>query len=300
MGRPTSGSRARQRGDRRRVPREPRDRGDQVRRVPRHELELDAVGVDPLARRHRQPGAAAARAARGRGGPPTRSIRSATARCATSTRSSSRSCCSASAACSRLRGRREAAPSARARERAGGRSACSSARWCWRRCRSAPASHEANEVRPAGESWWQFIRHTKSPDLPVVLLEDLGRARRPRDRAGRRRARRASPATARWDGVGSLAIGVLLIVVAIVLVIEMGSLLVGEAARPEVVARIRAASGGHRRCGAASICAPSTSAPTRSSSRQGRVRPDTHRRAAVRGRSTRSRSRSARPNRAPA
>jgi divalent metal cation (Fe/Co/Zn/Cd) transporter len=44
---------------------------------------------------------------------------------------------------------------------------------------------------------------------------------------------------ARWDGVGSLAIGFLLIVVAIILVIEMGSLLVGEAARPEIVARIR-------------------------------------------------------------
>jgi divalent metal cation (Fe/Co/Zn/Cd) transporter len=46
---------------------------------------------------------------------------------------------------------------------------------------------------------------------------------------------------ARFDGIGSLAIGVLLIAVAIVLVIEMGSLLVGEAARPEVVARIRSA-----------------------------------------------------------
>jgi divalent metal cation (Fe/Co/Zn/Cd) transporter len=45
----------------------------------------------------------------------------------------------------------------------------------------------------------------------------------------------------RWDGVGSLAIGILLVGVAIVLVIEMGSLLVGEAARPEVVRRIRQA-----------------------------------------------------------
>jgi len=34
------------------------------------------------------------------------------------------------------------------------------------------AVREAGQVRPAGESWWQFIRHTKSPDLPVVLLED--------------------------------------------------------------------------------------------------------------------------------
>jgi len=96
---------------------------------------------------------------------------------------------------------------------------------------------EANEVRPAGESWWQFIRRTKSPDLPVVLLEDsaalVGLAIAlfgvvVADLTG----------NARWDGVGSLAIGFLLIGVAIVLVIEMGSLLVGEAARPEVVARI--------------------------------------------------------------
>ena len=102
------------------------------------------------------------------------------------------------------------------------------------------ATREANAVRPAGESWWQFIRHTKSPDLPVVLLEDsaalvglvialLGVV--VADVTG----------DGRWDGVGSLAIGILLVGVAIVLVIEMGSLLVGEAARPEVVDRIRRA-----------------------------------------------------------
>jgi cation diffusion facilitator family transporter len=97
---------------------------------------------------------------------------------------------------------------------------------------------EAGEVRPAGESWWQFIRHTKSPDLPVVLLEDsaalvglvialLGVI--VADLTG----------NGRWDGVGSLGIGFLLVGVAVVLVIEMGSLLLGEAARPEVVERIR-------------------------------------------------------------
>jgi cation diffusion facilitator family transporter len=99
---------------------------------------------------------------------------------------------------------------------------------------------EANEVRPAGESWWQFIRNTKSPDFPVVLLEDsaallglvfalvgVGAA--------------AATGNGRWDGLGSLAIGSLLIGVALVLVTEMGSLLVGEAARPEVRQRIGAA-----------------------------------------------------------
>ncbi|HUI49806.1 MAG TPA: cation diffusion facilitator family transporter [Acidimicrobiia bacterium] len=99
---------------------------------------------------------------------------------------------------------------------------------------------EADAVRPAGESWWMFIRHTKSPDLPVVLLEDAAAlvglvialvGVTVADLTG----------NGRWDGLGSLAIGVLLIAVAIVLVIEMGSLLVGESARPEVVARIRGA-----------------------------------------------------------
>ena len=102
------------------------------------------------------------------------------------------------------------------------------------------AMGEATAVRPAGESWWQFIRHTKSPDLPVVLLEDAAALTGlvialvgvvVADMTG----------DGRWDGVGSLAIGILLVGVAIVLVIEMGSLLVGEAARPEVVRRIRQA-----------------------------------------------------------
>ena len=93
-------------------------------------------------------------------------------RCATSTRSSSRSCCSAWAACSRCsRASRSCATRTRSRA-SGGRSACCSASMVLEGCRSGPRVHEANQVRPAGESWWQFIRHTKSPDLPVVLLED--------------------------------------------------------------------------------------------------------------------------------
>jgi len=99
---------------------------------------------------------------------------------------------------------------------------------------------EANHVRPAGESWWQFIRHTKSPDLPVVLLEDTAAL------IGLVMALvgvvlAELTGNGRWDGVGSLGIGALLVVVAIVLVVEMGSLLVGESARPEVIARITTA-----------------------------------------------------------
>ncbi len=40
------------------------------------------------------------------------------------------------------------------------------------RSRSAPASARRTRSGRPGESWWGFIRHTKSPDLPVVLLED--------------------------------------------------------------------------------------------------------------------------------
>ena len=35
------------------------------------------------------------------------------------------------------------------------------------------AVREANAVR-GRQSWWSFVRHTKSPELPVVLLEDMG------------------------------------------------------------------------------------------------------------------------------
>jgi cation diffusion facilitator family transporter len=101
------------------------------------------------------------------------------------------------------------------------------------------ARHEVRLVEPT-EPYWSFIRRTKSPDLPVVLLEDsaalIGLAFA---LVGITLAEITG--NSRWDGVGALAIGVVLVVVAIVLVIEMGSLLVGESARPEVVARITAA-----------------------------------------------------------
>ena len=46
---------------------------------------------------------------------------------------------------------------------------------------------------------------------------------------------------ARWDAIGSLGIGMLLVGIAAVLVIEMKSLLIGESASPGDVAAIRAA-----------------------------------------------------------
>jgi cation diffusion facilitator family transporter len=89
---------------------------------------------------------------------------------------------------------------------------------------------EANKVRDK-RSWWQFIRHSKSPELPVVLLEDAGAL------LGLVLALLGVLIAQlthepRWDAVGSISIGVLLGVIAIVLAVEMKSLLIGEGASP--------------------------------------------------------------------
>jgi len=101
------------------------------------------------------------------------------------------------------------------------------------------ARREAQPMRD-GRSWWQFIRSTKTAEIPVVLLEDtgallgLGIAL-----AGITVAEITG--NARWDAAGSLGIGMLLGMIAIVLAIEMKSLLIGEAVSPQIDAQIRAA-----------------------------------------------------------
>jgi cation diffusion facilitator family transporter len=87
------------------------------------------------------------------------------------------------------------------------------------------------------DSWFGFIRHAKNPELPVVLLEDVAAL------TGLVLALLGVGMTVLsdepvWDGVGTTAIGALLITVAVVLVIETKSLLVGEAASPSDLARI--------------------------------------------------------------
>lgn len=90
------------------------------------------------------------------------------------------------------------------------------------------AINEARKVK-GDASWWQFIRNSKQPELPVVLLEDAGAE------FGLLVAL-VGVVTAhltgngRWDAMGSITIGLLLIVIAIVLIIEMKSLLIGESA----------------------------------------------------------------------
>ncbi len=101
------------------------------------------------------------------------------------------------------------------------------------------AISQSNRSR-GGLSWRAFIRHAKAPELPVVLLEDFAAL------IGLGFALVAVTLTtltddARWDGAGSLAIGLLLGCVAVVLAIEMKSLLVGESARPDMQRAIVAA-----------------------------------------------------------
>ena len=90
---------------------------------------------------------------------------------------------------------------------------------------------EANHIRGRA-SWTDFIRRSRSPELPVVLLEDAGAliglvialaAVSLADVTG-------NPI---YDGIGTLLIGLLLGAIAIVLAIEMRSLLIGEGARRE-------------------------------------------------------------------
>jgi cation diffusion facilitator family transporter len=98
------------------------------------------------------------------------------------------------------------------------------------------AVRESNPLRGSA-SWIQFIRHAKAPELPVVLLEDLAAL------LGLAFAfvgigLTAITGNAMFDAIGTLCIGALLVVVAIVLGIETKSLLLGEGARPDDVKAI--------------------------------------------------------------
>jgi cation diffusion facilitator family transporter len=102
------------------------------------------------------------------------------------------------------------------------------------------AMKETNAVRQPGESYWAFIRHARAPELPVVLLEDtaaltglvlallgVGLA--------------SITGNGVFDGLGTIAIGLLLVAVAAILAVETKSLLLGESATPDAQRRIVAA-----------------------------------------------------------
>jgi cation diffusion facilitator family transporter len=98
---------------------------------------------------------------------------------------------------------------------------------------------ESNLTRGT-RGWVEFVRTAKAPELPVVLLEDTAAL------LGLLFAMLGVGMTlvtgeGRWDAAGTALIGLLLVIVAAVLAVEMSSLLIGEAATPEHVAAIKAA-----------------------------------------------------------
>jgi cation diffusion facilitator family transporter len=95
-------------------------------------------------------------------------------------------------------------------------------------------------------TWWAFIRHSRTPELPVVLLEDFGAL------TGLLLALFGVSAAAltrdsRWDAYATMAIGALLVMIATVLVFEMKSLIIGESAiepmRKRIVEAIESTEG---------------------------------------------------------
>jgi cation diffusion facilitator family transporter len=98
------------------------------------------------------------------------------------------------------------------------------------------------EARPlkGRDSWWQFIKRSKTPELPVVLLEDAGALLGLVLALGGVGLSVLSGNPA-WDAFGTLAIGVLLGVIAIILIVETKSLLIGEGSDPDELERIRGA-----------------------------------------------------------
>lgn len=101
------------------------------------------------------------------------------------------------------------------------------------------AIKESNALR-GKKSWKEFVRHAKAPELPVVLLEDLGAL------VGLVLALGGVglaliTGDGVWDGIGTLCIGVLLILIAIILAVETKSLLLGESAGAEEVTKIEKA-----------------------------------------------------------
>jgi cation diffusion facilitator family transporter len=99
------------------------------------------------------------------------------------------------------------------------------------------ALHEAKKMR-GKSSLVKFIRHAKSPELPVVMLEDIAAL------VGLVFAFAGIMLTVVthnpiFDAYGTLSIGALLIAVAVILGIETSSLLIGEGASADDVALIR-------------------------------------------------------------
>ncbi len=101
------------------------------------------------------------------------------------------------------------------------------------------AIREANHARGT-RSLPGFVKAARQPELPVILLEDAGAL------VGLMFAlfgvgMAVITGDGRWDAVGAMAVGTLLVVIAIFLAMEMTAMLVGESALPEETAAIRLA-----------------------------------------------------------
>ncbi|HZM75440.1 MAG TPA: cation diffusion facilitator family transporter [Candidatus Limnocylindrales bacterium] len=101
------------------------------------------------------------------------------------------------------------------------------------------AIRESNMVR-GKTSWVRFVRTARAPELPVILLEDLGAL------LGLIFALFGVGMTlitgdGLWDAIGTAMIGVLLVTIAAILAVETKSLLLGEGATPEHVEAIEQA-----------------------------------------------------------
>ena len=97
------------------------------------------------------------------------------------------------------------------------------------------AYKEASKHKAKDISWWGYIRGSKAPELPVVLLEDVGAE------IGLLMALSGVllahyTGEPRWDALGSIGIGLLLVVIAAVLAVEMKGLLLGESASDDNIA----------------------------------------------------------------
>lgn len=93
------------------------------------------------------------------------------------------------------------------------------------------ALKEANKAR-GNHSLKAFVKRVRQPELPVILLEDTGAL------IGLLFAlfgvgMAQATGNSRWDSIGAIAVGSLLVVIAVFLALEMGRMLVGESALPE-------------------------------------------------------------------
>ena len=106
------------------------------------------------------------------------------------------------------------------------------------------AVKEADALKPADQSYWGFIRQSKSPEIPTVLLEDVA-AETGLVIAFLGVLLAHYTGDPRWDAAGSVGIGILLVVVAFILGIEMKAMLMGEVASPPDRAALFRALRGH-------------------------------------------------------